>query len=73
MRECDCQKGERLPNEKMCDEWKRMIVEKEHKHIKKKYIAYNIEIKRHYKINKAFMTTKREKKFEEERKKEFAR
>jgi hypothetical protein len=50
-----------------------MIVEKEHKHIKKKYIAYNIEIKRHYKINKAFMTTKREKKFEEERKKEFAR
>jgi hypothetical protein len=38
-----------------------MIVEKEEKHMKKKYNAYNIERKRHYKINKAFMTTKKKK------------
>lgn len=49
MRVCDCQERERLPNEKMCDEWKKMIVEKEQKHIKKKW---NIEIKIYYKINK---------------------
>ncbi len=73
MRKCDCQERERLPNEKMCDEWKRMIIEKEQKHMKKKYSAYNIERKRHYKINKTFMTTEREKKFEEEEKKELAR
>jgi hypothetical protein len=50
-----------------------MIIEKEQKHMKKKYSAYNIERKRHYKINKTFMTTEREKKFEEEEKKELAR
>jgi hypothetical protein len=52
---------------------KRKIVEKEQKHMQKKYSAYNIETKRHYKINKAFMTTKREKKFEKEKKKELVR
>ncbi len=57
----------------MCDEWKKMIVEKEEKHMKKKYNAYNIERKRHYKINKAFMTTKKKKVWRKEENKELAR
>ncbi len=56
-------------NERVWLPRKRKIVEKEQKHMQKKYSAYNIKTKRHYKINKTFMTTKREKKFEKRKKK----